>query len=76
MIREFFQVFRPNTVNGVLKEVFSAIDDLEVIAAQQEEVADARQAEITQLQLEWFAAMDEQARALAISDRLRAFVEV
>ncbi len=76
MIREFLRVFRPNTVNGVLKEVFAAIDDLEVIAAQQEEIADARQAEITQLKLEQAAAKDEQARALAISDRLRAFVEV
>lgn len=71
-----FDFLKPKTVQSVLASVYKAIDDLEVVAEQQEQIADAREAEITQLKLEQDAAYKELNHAVAVANRLRSLVEV
>lgn len=67
-------LFRAKTVDAVLKAVYTAIDDLEIVSEQNQLLFDQNDAKINELLEEQKKLTDEGERAENVAAKLRALI--
>lgn len=70
-----FDFLKPKTVKGILANIYKQIDQLEVVAEQQEQIYAQAQNQIDELRVAQVASLVEGDLAERVATKLRALIE-